>query len=101
MKKPSFVFLFAVLTISVFGQTTQNKYWVSFRDKANVTFDPYSIEAINEPSWILDLDMSSTKEQSFNIDSLMQKANSFAARLYTFFRWVVNDEFLRRYGGEV
>jgi uncharacterized protein (TIGR04255 family) len=67
----------------------------------NVTFDPYSIEAINEPSWILDLDMSSTKEQSFNIDSLMQKANSFAARLYTFFRWVVNDEFLRRYGGEV
>jgi uncharacterized protein (TIGR04255 family) len=67
----------------------------------NVTFDPYSIEAINEPSWILDLDMSSTKEQLFNIDSLMQKANSFAARLYTFFRWVVNDEFLRRYGGEV
>jgi uncharacterized protein (TIGR04255 family) len=67
----------------------------------NVTFDPYSIEAITEPSWILDLDMSSTKEQEFSIDSLMQKAHNFTERLYTFFRWVVNDEFLRRYGGEL
>jgi uncharacterized protein (TIGR04255 family) len=67
----------------------------------DVTFDPYSIEAIPEPSWILDLDMSSTKEQEFNIDSLMQKAHDFTERLYTFFRWVVTDEFLRRYGGEL
>jgi uncharacterized protein (TIGR04255 family) len=67
----------------------------------NFTFDPYSIEAITEPSWILDLDMSSTKEQEFSIDFLMQKAHDFTERLYTFFRWVVNDEFLRRYGGEL
>lgn len=64
------------------------------------TFDPYAIEAIPERSWILDLDISAVKTQEFSVESLMQQAHNFTERLYTFFRWVVTDEFLQRYGGE-
>lgn len=68
---------------------------------ANSTFDPYAIEAIPDSSWILDLDISTVKIQEFSIELLMQQAHNFTERLYTFFRWVVNDEFLRRYGGKL
>jgi uncharacterized protein (TIGR04255 family) len=68
--------------------------------QANSTFDPYAIEAIPESSWILDLDMSAMKTQEFSVESLMQQSHNFTERLYTFFRWVVTDEFLQRYGGE-
>ena len=68
---------------------------------ANATFDPYAIEAVPERSWILDLDISATKPQVFNLEALMDQALSFTERIYTFFRWAVTDEFLRRYGGEL
>ncbi len=68
---------------------------------ANATFDPYTIEAIPERSWILDLDISAAKVQAFSVESVMQQALSFTERIYTFFRWAVTDEFLRRYDGEL
>lgn len=69
---------------------------------AGTTFDPDSIEPIAEPSWILDLDMFlSKKNQEFNITELMEEAQQFSERLYTFFRWAVQDEFLRRFGDEI
>ncbi len=68
---------------------------------ANATFDPYTIEAIPERSWILDLDISAAKIQAFSVESVMQQALGFTERIYTFFRWAVTDEFLRRYGGEL
>ena len=68
---------------------------------AHDTYDPYEIEAIGERSWLLDLDISTVQEQEFKIESLMEQAHNFTERLYTFFRWVVTDEFLRRYGGEI
>jgi uncharacterized protein (TIGR04255 family) len=68
---------------------------------ANTTFDPDAIEPITEPSWILDLDMSLSKNREFSITVLMQEAKQFSERLYTFFRWAVKDEFLRRFGGEL
>jgi uncharacterized protein (TIGR04255 family) len=68
---------------------------------AHDTYDPYEIEAIGERSWLLDLDISTVQEQEFKVESLMEQAHNFTERLYTFFRWVVTDEFLRRYGGEV
>jgi uncharacterized protein (TIGR04255 family) len=68
---------------------------------ANTTLDPDAIEPITEPSWILDLDMSLSKNREFNIAVLMKEAQQFSERLYTFFRWAVQDEFLRRFGGEV
>jgi uncharacterized protein (TIGR04255 family) len=68
---------------------------------ANATFDPYAIEAIPERSWILDLDISAIKVQEFSVEAVMQQALSFTERIYTFFRWAVTNEFLKRYGGEL
>jgi uncharacterized protein (TIGR04255 family) len=68
---------------------------------AGATFDPGAIEPIDESSWILDLDMSLSKNRKFNIAVLMEEAKQFSERLYTFFRWAVQDEFLRRFGGEL
>jgi uncharacterized protein (TIGR04255 family) len=70
---------------------------------ANTTTDTGAIEPIAEPSWILDLDMFMpfTELSAFDVDSIMFDANRFAERLYTFFRWSVTDNFLRRFGGEI
>jgi uncharacterized protein (TIGR04255 family) len=68
---------------------------------ANATFDPYAIDPVPERSWILDLDISATTTQLFSVEALMQQAHNFTERIYTFFRWAVTDEFLRRYGGEL
>jgi uncharacterized protein (TIGR04255 family) len=68
---------------------------------AGTTFDPNGIESIVEPSWILDLDMSLSKNREFSIEALMNEGQRFAERIYTFFRWAVKDDFLRRFGGEL
>jgi len=65
----------------------------------NGTVDPSAIEPIPERSWILDLDMFSTKPTRLNEDEVVAQATSFSERLYTFFRWFVSDDFLRLYGG--
>jgi uncharacterized protein (TIGR04255 family) len=68
---------------------------------AGVTFDPDAIEPIAEPSWILDLDMSLSKNREFSIEALMGEGQRFSERIYTFFRWAVEDDFLRRFGGQL
>ncbi|WP_228016109.1 hypothetical protein [Synechocystis salina] len=68
---------------------------------AGTTFDPEAIEAVAYPSWILDLDMSVSKNRDFHVEELMSEAQHFAERIYTFFRWAVEDDFLRRYGGQL
>ncbi|MEA5488516.1 MULTISPECIES: TIGR04255 family protein [Pseudanabaena] len=68
---------------------------------SGVTFDPSAIAPIAEPSWILDLDMSLSKNRGFNIESLILEGQNFSERIYTFFRWAVNNDFLRRFGGEL
>jgi uncharacterized protein (TIGR04255 family) len=68
---------------------------------AGTTFDPSAIEPIAEPSWILDLDMSLSKNREFSVKALMSEGQSFAERIYTFFRWAVKDDFLRRFGGQL
>lgn len=67
---------------------------------AGTTFDPDAIEPIAEPSWILDLDMSLLRNREVSIEALMSEAKRFAERIYTFFRWVVTDDFLQRFGGK-
>jgi uncharacterized protein (TIGR04255 family) len=67
---------------------------------ARSTVDPAGIEAIDEPSWILDIDLFSTKQRDFDAAALSADARRYAERLYTVFRWAVTPEFLRRYGGE-
>lgn len=65
-----------------------------------VTIDPTAIEPAPEKSWILDLDMFSASPVPFGVDRVVDDARRFAERIYTFFRWAVTDDFLRRYGGK-
>lgn len=68
---------------------------------ARATLDPAVMDAIDEPSWLLDLDMVSQRPLAFDPAALGDKARAFATRIYTFFRWSVTAEFLARYGGKV
>ena len=67
---------------------------------AGATVDPNAIEPIDEPSWVLDIDMFSNEEHPFAAKEIVNTARRFAERLYTVFRWAVTDDFLRRYGGK-
>lgn len=66
----------------------------------NTTVDPAAIAPSELPSWILDLDMSSTSAMSFSIQRVIADARRYMERLYTIFRWAVTDEFLRHFGGQ-
>ncbi|GAB1541812.1 hypothetical protein NUACC21_44850 [Scytonema sp. NUACC21] len=68
---------------------------------ADTTIDPTVVEPIAQPSWVLDLDMSVSTQREFSIKVIMSEAQHFAERIYTFFRWVVTDDFLQRFGGEL
>lgn len=65
------------------------------------TVDPAAIEPLAEPSWILDLDMFQPEPRTFDPIEVVADAQSYAERIYTFFRWAVSDDFLRLYGGKV
>lgn len=67
----------------------------------NTTIHPGAVEAIDEPSWLLDLDAFLVETRPFDPDSVAQQAKTFSERIYSFFRWAVTEEFLRRYGGEL
>ncbi len=64
------------------------------------TIDPGTLEPIHEPSWILDLDMSTSEPLDFSADILSNEAERFTERIYSVFRWMVTDDFLRFYGGQ-
>jgi uncharacterized protein (TIGR04255 family) len=67
---------------------------------ANSTFDPNSLEPTAERSWIMDFDMFTMEQQPFISQELIATTRSFAERIYTVFRWMVTDDFLRLYGGK-
>ena len=67
---------------------------------SNATFDPNVLEPIDQPSWFLDLDMSISENQEFDVEKILEDAKRFSERIYTFFRWSVTDEFLSHFGGE-
>lgn len=64
------------------------------------TVDPVAIEPASEKSWILDLDMFSATAMPFVVDQVVERAQRYAERIYTVFRWAVTDEFLVRFGGK-
>ncbi len=66
---------------------------------AGGTVDPNAIEPIDEPSWVLDVDMFSSQERPFVPEEIVATVRRYSERLYTVFRWAVTDDFLRRYGG--
>ena len=63
------------------------------------TVDPAAIEPLDQPSWILDLEMYRSGQREYA--EVVQEANGFAERIYAVLRWAVTDNFLRRYGGQV
>lgn len=67
----------------------------------NTQLDPLHGDAIDVPSWILDLDMYTSKMGDFNVERLMSATEEFAERIYRFFRWAVRPALLHRYGGSV
>lgn len=87
------------LTESVFQLEASRLLTRWGRLPAGATTDPSAIEPLNEPSWILDLDMFSVEAFSFSTNEVAAKGEEFASRIYTFFRWAVTSEFLQLYGG--
>lgn len=67
---------------------------------AQGSVDPSALEPVPESSWILDLDMYTTAPQAFESQQILELAQGFAERIYTFFRWTVTDAFLSHFGGE-
>jgi uncharacterized protein (TIGR04255 family) len=64
------------------------------------TPDPTAIDPAPADSWLLDLDMSTGAQEEFEIEAVVKKARTFSSTIYSFFRWSVEDEFLRRFGGD-
>lgn len=73
--------------------------WGYLPEKA--TFDPDALEPIEEPSWVLDLDMFTTESHPFTEEEIVGTATKFAERVYAVFRETVTPEFLRYYGGQI
>ena len=69
------------------------------RVPARSTVDPAAVDPVDEPSWILDIDAFRQESSAFDVESIGSRARTLAERIYSFFRWVVTDEFHRRYGG--
>ena len=66
----------------------------------NTTYDLNALPPVNEPTWVLDIDMFTLDTQPFESEGLNARAEVFAKRLYGVFRQMVTDEFLRFYGGK-
>lgn len=64
------------------------------------TVDPAAVEAIDEPSWLLDIDAFQAETKEIHVEAVVQQAREFSERIYSVFRWAVTNEFLRRYGGQ-
>jgi uncharacterized protein (TIGR04255 family) len=64
------------------------------------TVDPAAVEPVDEKSWILDLDMYSSRPMPFVVKDVLAKAESYSERIYAIFRWAVTKDFLVRFGGK-
>lgn len=63
------------------------------------TIDPGLIDPIDESSFLLDLDVFDEVAEAFHAKKIASTGKEFAERSYSFFRWAVTDDFLRRFGG--
>jgi uncharacterized protein (TIGR04255 family) len=66
---------------------------------AGVGIDP-TVTAPNVPYWLLDIDSFTGRGGPFKVDSLQQITRDLAVRAHRLFRWVVTDDFIRRFGGQ-
>jgi uncharacterized protein (TIGR04255 family) len=67
---------------------------------AGASIDP-TVSSPNVPYWILDLDSFTGKGGPFELPVLDKNVADLAERAHRFFRWIVTEEFLRRFGGDV
>jgi uncharacterized protein (TIGR04255 family) len=68
---------------------------------ATMTVEPNLLPAIQEDSWLIDLDVSRAGQVAFDAKGIVETARSAAERVYSVFRWMVTEEFLKEYGGQV
>jgi uncharacterized protein (TIGR04255 family) len=66
-----------------------------------MVLDPTIMQATEVDSWVIDLDLSESTETPFDPETLIEKARKYCERIYTIFRWMVTDEFLREYGADM
>ncbi len=69
----------------------------------NQTHDLDLMPPLEEPCWFLDTDAYQEFADPLNFDSdeVAKRVSELATRSYGFFRWVVNDDFLRACGGVI
>ena len=68
---------------------------------SNQTHEPSLMPAIAVNSWFLDIDTYKAFNEpiDFNADDIRRRTMQLATRSHGFFRWAVNDDFLKSYGG--
>lgn len=66
---------------------------------ALATFDP-AIAPADIRNWVLDLDVYTREPMPFDPVALAAQAESACERIYRFFRWAVQDQFLVAHGGQ-
>lgn len=64
---------------------------------AGASVDP-ALPSLNDPSWILDIDVSSTEQRSFSAPDLTDGFQALASRAYTVFRYALTDAGLDHFG---
>lgn len=64
----------------------------------NTTHDPDVLDPADGRSWVLDMDMSTTRPHAFSESSLVRTAEAFAESLYWLFRQMVTEDFLQYHG---
>lgn len=64
---------------------------------AGQTVDP-SVEAVNGPSWILDIDASAEVGTPFNSDEVVERAGKLSDSAYDFFKLVIKSGFVEHFG---
>lgn len=65
------------------------------------TIDPSVLEPVDQPSWIIDIDVSSVQQvMVFDADDLVTGFDALAQRAYAVFRYMVTDDFLKLHGGQ-
>ena len=62
-----------------------------------VIIDP-SLPPADTPTWVLDLDSFRMGQEEWSSATISTSVLDLAERAYRFFRWVVKDEFLERFG---
>lgn len=67
----------------------------------NAQLLPLRDDPVDQPTWLLDLDMYTEQATAFEPDSVAGLTSEFADRIYRFFRWAVEPDLLRHYGGAV